>query len=150
MRIAVASGKGGTGKTTVATSLALSLNAATTAVLDCDVEAPNAHLFLTPIFEWREAVSILIPRVDESQCTVCGHCAEVCQFHAIAHNCAGEEPPVVDPIACDGCAACVYQCPTQAIHMQPQAARVDAGLGRSGNERGCQMKLLSRLLLGGQ
>nr|NIN67918.1 P-loop NTPase [Anaerolineae bacterium] len=72
MRVAVASGKGGTGKTTVATSLALSLDVSRTLVLDCDVEAPNAHLFLAPTFEWREEVGILIPEVDESRCTFCG------------------------------------------------------------------------------
>ena len=67
MHIAVASGKGGTGKTTVATSLALSLKATGTLVLDCDVEAPNAHLFLKPTFEWRKEVGILIPLVNETQ-----------------------------------------------------------------------------------
>ena len=112
MRIAVASGKGGTGKTTVATSLALALRAATTLVLDCDVEAPNAHLFLTPTFERRREVGILIPKVDESLCTSCGRCAEVCQFHAIAvigHR------TLVFPELCHGCGSCTLVCPEQAI-----------------------------------
>jgi MinD superfamily P-loop ATPase len=112
MRIAVASGKGGTGKTTVATSLALSLDAATTLVLDCDVEAPNAHLFLTPAFQWREEVGILIPEVDESRCTFCGRCAEVCQFHAIA---VIGQKTLVFPELCHGCGSCSLSCPEQAI-----------------------------------
>jgi MinD superfamily P-loop ATPase len=112
MRIAVASGKGGTGKTTIATSLALSLHAATTLVLDCDVEAPNAHLFLTPTFERREEVGILIPQVDESQCTFCGRCAEVCQFHAIA---VIGQKTLVFPELCHGCGSCTLNCPEQAI-----------------------------------
>src|SRR4030042_3919067 len=98
MRIAVASGKGGTGKTTVATSLALSLQTSEVSTglpksslasdpplfLDCDVEAPNAHLFLKPTFERRQEVGLLIPHVDEAKCTHCGKCAEVCQYHAMA------------------------------------------------------------------
>ena len=112
MRIAVASGKGGTGKTTVATSLALSLDAARTLLLDCDVEAPNAHLFLAPTFERREEVGILIPQVDESHCTFCGRCAEVCQFHAIA---VIGQKTLVFPELCHGCGSCTLNCPEQAI-----------------------------------
>jgi len=90
MIITVASGKGGTGKTTVAVSLALSLlednpsPASKLLYLDCDVEEPNAALFLKPVFEQREEVGILIPEVDFDKCTYCGRCAEVCQYHAIA------------------------------------------------------------------
>mgnify|MGYP001024426566 CR=1 FL=1 len=85
MIIAVASGKGGTGKTTVATSLALAAAGSSHApgsipadvlYLDCDVEAPNAHLFLKPTFQERREVGILIPEVDETVCTHCGRCAE--------------------------------------------------------------------------
>jgi MinD superfamily P-loop ATPase len=123
-RIVVASGKGGTGKTTVATALALSLMPRDQSVagampaqqpplfLDCDVEAPNAHLFLAPTFERREEVGILIPEVDESRCTFCGRCAEVCQFHAIAvigHR------VLVFPELCHGCGSCTLNCPEQAI-----------------------------------
>jgi MinD superfamily P-loop ATPase len=112
MCIAFASGKGGTGKTTIATSLALSLDAATTLVLDCDVEAPDAHLFLAPTFEWREEVGISIPQVDESQCTFCGRCAEVCQFHAIA---VIGQKTLVFPELCHGCGSCTLVCPEGAI-----------------------------------
>jgi MinD superfamily P-loop ATPase len=112
MRVVVASGKGGTGKTTVATSLALALNSAHVLFLDCDVEAPNAHLFLAPSFEWREEVGILIPQVDESRCTFCGRCAEVCQFHAIA---VIGRKTLVFPELCHGCGSCTLNCPEGAI-----------------------------------
>ena len=112
MRIAIASGKGGTGKTTIATSLALSINLSGRAFLDCDVEAPNAHLFLRPVFERREEVGILIPEVDEQLCTYCGRCAEVCQFHAIA---VIGTKTLVFPELCHGCGSCTLVCPEGAI-----------------------------------
>jgi MinD superfamily P-loop ATPase len=121
MRIAVASGKGGTGKTTVATSLAISLTAdfrqdvaasSPPLFLDCDVEAPNAHLFLKPAFEERQEVGILIPQVDEALCTHCGKCAEVCQYHAI--TVLGHKT-LVFPQLCHGCGSCSLMCPEKAI-----------------------------------
>ncbi len=115
MQIVVASGKGGTGKTTVATSLALSLDNTSGGglrFLDCDVEAPNAHLFLHPAVEQRENVGILIPEVDEVRCTHCGRCAEVCQFHAIA---VIGERTLVFPELCHGCGSCTLVCPEKAI-----------------------------------
>ena len=85
MIISVASGKGGTGKTLVATSLALSLkDSDRVQLLDCDVEEPNDHIFLKPAITGSEAVSILVPKVDEAKRTYCGKCAEVCAYHAIA------------------------------------------------------------------
>ena len=85
MIIAIASGKGGTGKTTVATSLAMALSESGKSVscLDCDVEAPNAHIFLRPMLDQHTQVNLLIPEVDADLCNGCGRCAEFCQFHAI-------------------------------------------------------------------
>ena len=83
MRISIASGKGGTGKTTVATNLALSIGL-NVQLLDCDVEEPNAHLFIHPVFEETDTVFTPVPDVNEKKCTYCGKCAEICQFKAIA------------------------------------------------------------------
>jgi MinD superfamily P-loop ATPase len=130
MRIAVASGKGGTGKTAIATSLALSLvpdweqpspASNPPLFLDCDVEAPNAHLFLEPIFERRREVGILIPQVDEAKCTHCGKCAEVCQYHAIA---VLGDKVLVFPQLCHGCGSCVLTCPERAISEIPDVIGV--------------------------
>jgi MinD superfamily P-loop ATPase len=139
MRIAVASGKGGTGKTTIATGLALSLAAdlvrASSAsnpplLLDCDVEAPNAHLFLKPTFEHRQEVGILIPQVAEAACTHCGKCAEVCQYHAIA---VLGDKVLVFPQLCHGCGSCTLACPARAISEIPDVIGVlESGSCRSG------------------
>lgn len=113
MIISVASGKGGTGKTLVATSLALSLcNNTPVQLLDCDVEEPNAHILLKPVLSRRESVSIPIPSVDEKKCTFCGKCAEVCAYHAIA---VLGNKVLVFPELCHGCGACSYLCPESAI-----------------------------------
>ncbi|MFZ5880815.1 MAG: ATP-binding protein [Chloroflexota bacterium] len=110
MRIVVASGKGGTGKTTVATSLALV--ARSIRFMDCDVEAPNAALFLDPSVDTRKEVGILLPVVDEALCTHCGRCAEVCEFHAIA---VIGRKTLVFPELCHGCGSCTLTCPENAI-----------------------------------
>jgi MinD superfamily P-loop ATPase len=113
MRIVVASGKGGTGKTTVATSLALvAAEQNSVRFIDCDVESPNAGIFLAPAFDTRVEVGILIPQVDETACTFCGKCAEVCQFHAIA---VVGNKTLVFPQLCHGCGSCTLVCPEQAI-----------------------------------
>ncbi|MFN2159232.1 MAG: 4Fe-4S binding protein [Anaerolineales bacterium] len=121
MIIAVASGKGGTGKTTIATSLARAVSPAQTVFLDCDVEAPNAHLFLEPALSLRQEVSLLIPQVDNKRCTACGKCAEVCQYHAIVLL-AGET--LVFPELCHGCGSCALNCPENAISEVPDAIGV--------------------------
>ena len=113
MIISIASGKGGTGKTLVATSLALSLKGRERVqLLDCDVEEPNAHIFLKPTFTQREAVFIPVPRVNEEKCTYCGRCAEVCAYNAIA---VFKKKVLVFPELCHGCGACSYLCPENAI-----------------------------------
>jgi MinD superfamily P-loop ATPase len=113
MIISVASGKGGTGKTLVATSLALSLkDRCRVQLLDCDVEEPDDHIFLRPVITGSEAVCIPIPRVDEAKCTFCGKCAEVCAYHAIV---VFPKNVLIFPHLCHGCGACSYLCPKKAI-----------------------------------
>jgi MinD superfamily P-loop ATPase len=113
MIASVASGKGGTGKTLVATSLALSLkDEGRVQLLDCDVEEPNAHLLLRPVITHSEAVCIPVPKVDEAKCTYCGKCAEVCAYHAIA---VVPKHVMTFSELCHGCGACSYLCPEKAI-----------------------------------
>ena len=122
MIIAVASGKGGTGKTTVATSLALSIaeespiSPSGQLFLDCDVEEPNAALFLKPVLDRCEEVGILIPEVDLARCTYCGRCAQVCVWHAIA---VVGRKVLVFPELCHGCGSCTLNCPEGAIREVP-------------------------------
>jgi len=111
MRIVVASGKGGTGKTTIATSLALTAGESVR-FMDCDVEAPNAALFLKPQLDTRKEVGIQLPVVNEALCTYCGKCAEVCEFHAIA---VIGKKTLVFPELCHCCGSCMLVCPEKAI-----------------------------------
>lgn len=111
MVISVASGKGGTGKTTVATNLAVSLGVGVQ-VLDCDVEEPNAHLFLRPVFEKTEEVFALVPDVDESVCNRCGKCAEICQYKAIV---VIGHTVLTFPELCHSCGGCMEVCPENAV-----------------------------------
>jgi len=130
MRIAVASGKGGTGKTTVAVNLAISLAAKEPIrFVDCDVEEPNAHLFLNPELSDREVVVKLLPEIDEATCTHCGACAEACEFSAIAV--LGEEV-LVYPEICHGCGRCRMVCPVGAISEVPH----ELGVVEWGTARG--------------
>jgi MinD superfamily P-loop ATPase len=130
--IAVASGKGGTGKTTVATSLALAITendeGSGLRFLDCDVEEPNAALFLTPILTEREEVGIQIPEVDFDACTFCGRCAEVCVWHAIA---VVGSKVLIFPELCHGCGSCTLNCPEGAIHEKLHVMGV-LELGKAG------------------
>jgi len=111
MKIAIASGKGGTGKTTVAVNLALSVEG-NVQVLDCDVEEPNCHIFLQMQMTHVETVGVPVPEVDEEQCNACGECGKVCQFSAIVSI---KTKPLVFPELCHGCGACAKVCPTKAI-----------------------------------
>ena len=83
MNITVASGKGGTGKTTIATNLAAAQIDRQVQFIDCDVEAPNSHIFMKPEITEKAPVTIKAPHVDEKKCTLCRRCAEVCEYHAI-------------------------------------------------------------------
>jgi MinD superfamily P-loop ATPase len=117
MRIAIASGKGGTGKTTLATNLAAILagRRMTVRLLDADVEEPDCHLFLRPSIEREEPVRILIPVVDDARCTACGTCADVCAFKAIT---VIGSTVLVFPELCHSCGACALLCPEDAIREE--------------------------------
>ncbi len=123
MRIAIASGKGGTGKTMLATNLAALLSARGMAVqlLDADVEEPDCHLFLHPEIERREPVRVLVPEVDEARCNGCGVCAEVCAFKAIA---VVGSTVLVFPELCHACGACALLCPQNAIREEERETGV--------------------------
>ena len=110
MIISVASGKGGTGKTTIAVNLALSLS--NVQLLDCDVEEPNCHIFIKPVFENKNTVFIPIPQVDSKKCDGCGRCQEFCAYNAIA---VVNKEVLIFPELCHGCGSCAYFCPHEAI-----------------------------------
>ena len=110
MIISVASGKGGTGKTTVAVNLALSLS--NVQFLDCDVEEPNAHIFLKPQIKSKAPVFIPVPEIDKNKCNFCGKCAQVCAYNAIA---VLKKDILVFKELCHGCGSCSYFCPQKAI-----------------------------------
>lgn len=114
MIITIASGKGGTGKTTIATNLALILakNKKTVFYLDCDVEEPNGHIFLKPVIEDTKPVYLFVPKVDKAKCQLCGKCGEICQYSAIF---VLKEKILTFPDMCHGCRGCFLVCPHQAI-----------------------------------
>jgi len=114
MKIGIASGKGGTGKTTIATSLAwvAARDGQSVAYVDCDVEEPNGHIFLRPTITHEQAVGVPVPEVNEVECTFCGKCAEICRYSAIV--CLGKKV-LVFPELCHACGGCVLVCPDKAI-----------------------------------
>ncbi|WP_221892306.1 P-loop NTPase [Teredinibacter haidensis] len=130
MRVAVASGKGGTGKTTVATNLAhvASTGALRVGFVDCDVEEPNAALFLKPEILHTKPASVAVPKVDVSKCNACGLCGQICQFGAIV---VINEKVLTFPDLCHGCGGCWRVCTSGAVtETSRQIGRID--VGRSG------------------
>jgi len=111
MIISIASGKGGTGKTTVATNLALSIGS-DVRLIDCDVEEPNAHLFIRPIFNKTETVYTSVPEVDLKKCNQCGQCGDICQFKAIV---VIADTVLTFPELCHSCGGCMAVCPEGAV-----------------------------------
>ncbi len=133
VKIAIASGKGGTGKTTLATNLAVVAAelGRNVAYVDCDVEEPNGHLFLKPTIEHREAVTLPVPQVSVDACDRCGRCAEVCEFSALVW--VGGKP-LVFPELCHGCGGCALACPKKAIVEVPRETGM-VETGRAGAVR---------------
>lgn len=112
MIIAVASGKGGTGKTTIAANLAKTIAEKNVTLLDCDVEEPNCHLFLNPVRVQTDGHTVYVPQVDKDRCTGCGKCSELCQFKAIINI---KDRALVFPELCHSCKGCEIICPENAI-----------------------------------
>jgi len=130
MIISIASGKGGTGKTTIAVSLALSIDKEAQ-FLDCDVEEPNAHIFLKPEIKLSKKISIPVPEIDEEKCDFCGKCAEVCAYNAIA---VLKNNVLIFPNLCHGCGGCALLCPQKAIKEIDR----EIGILEIGNSGGLQ------------
>jgi MinD superfamily P-loop ATPase len=131
MIIAIASGKGGTGKTTIATNLAMSLARAERQVqyLDCDVEEPNGHIFLKPEIESAEDVTVGVPDVHLDKCTGCGRCGQLCQYSAIV--CVKDKVLTFEEL-CHSCGGCMAVCPEDAIEEKQRKV----GVAEFGNANG--------------
>jgi len=130
MIVTVASGKGGTGKTTIAVNLALALR--NIQFLDCDVEEPNAQLFLKADIRSRKAATIRVPEVDEALCNYCGRCREVCAYNAIAVLALDEDIKkgsiLIFPHLCHGCGGCTLLCPQNAVkEVNKEIGVIEAG-----------------------
>lgn len=115
MKIAVVSGKGGAGKTSIAVSLAIAAGNCT--IVDCDVEEPNVHLLLKPIITDTKEAQLPVPRVDDTKCNYCKVCHEACQFNAIM---VLPNSVLIFDKLCHGCGTCVYVCPQKALEEEPR------------------------------
>ncbi len=127
MKITVASGKGGTGKTTIAVNLAMSIDNAM--LIDCDVEGPNSHIFFKEPMEKIKDVSIPAPIFNLDTCTLCGKCADFCQYNAI--SIIGEKLLFFEEL-CHGCGGCKIICPVDAITERDHHIGI---LEKGGNEK---------------
>jgi len=116
MKIAIASGKGGTGKTTVSVALAQAFETPV-CLIDCDVEEPNSAFFLKPKPESQQVVTVPVPQINADICTACGACSEFCVFNALA---VAGETAMVFPELCHSCGGCVMICPENAITEEPE------------------------------
>lgn len=112
MNITVLSGKGGTGKTTVSTNLAIALSSN---YIDCDVEEPNGFLFLKPEISFSEEVTVDYPKINKEKCIACGKCVETCQFNALVKV---EDHIMTFPKLCHSCGACELSCDYGAINYE--------------------------------
>jgi MinD superfamily P-loop ATPase len=132
MKVAVASGKGGTGKTTIAVNLAwfLADNGRKVQYIDCDVEEPNGHFFIAPDLDRAMSAIVMLPVVDQQKCTSCGECSAKCQFNAIVRLPGNT---LIFPELCHGCGLCLHVCPTQAISEdERQIGIIETGMGWGG------------------
>ncbi len=130
IKIAVASGKGGTGKTTISTNLARAIakNRRAAQYLDCDVEEPNGHIFLKPEIQKSKAVTIDVPEVDNEKCNGCGRCSDICQYNAIVSL---KKVVVTFDQLCHSCGGCKLVCPTSAItDKAKEIGFVDIGVAK--------------------
>jgi MinD superfamily P-loop ATPase len=120
-QLVILSGKGGTGKTSIAAGLAhLASQEMSIVLVDADVDAANLELVLDPTrLEEQVFIGGQVAVIDPDKCQLCGRCHEVCRFDAIV---PGQDYFCVEPLACEGCASCVYQCPEEAIHCEKQQA----------------------------
>jgi MinD superfamily P-loop ATPase len=137
--VAIASGKGGTGKTTVAVNLA-AVGGGVVALQDCDVEEPNVHLYLDADWNDAENFAVPVPRFESGKCDLCGKCQQVCRFNAIA---VLPEGPLLFPELCHSCGGCVMACPMGAIEETTR----DIGTIRTGDWRGVSV-VTGRLAVG--
>ncbi|MDD3460131.1 ATP-binding protein [Mesotoga sp.] len=137
MVIAVLSGKGGTGKTTLATNLAYAISEEfDVQLLDADAEEPDVHLFFNPKIDHEEEIELMLPVIDKEKCTRCRKCAEACQFGALSVFDTGV---MVFESLCHGCGLCTFVCPEKAISERPKTIgkvmtgkinnKIDFGMG---------------------